>query len=99
MDVFVLPSFFEGLGIVNIEAQAAGLPCFVSAKVVPKEVNITELMHYIPLEEDAALWARKIVEVYLQKEKRINRYDEIVQAGFDINTSLKWLCDFYERIN
>lgn len=49
MDLFLLPSRFEGLGIVLIEAQTAGLPCITSANVVPKEAKITDLLDFLPL--------------------------------------------------
>src|SRR5450830_1193044 len=51
MDVFVLPSRYEGLPIAFIEAQAAGLACFGSDSGVPREAAVTDLMHFISLEE------------------------------------------------
>ena len=51
IDVLVQPSLFEGLGIVIIEAQAAGTPCIVSTGV-PHEVDMgLGMVQYIPLEE------------------------------------------------
>lgn len=56
MDIFILPSHFEGLGLVLIEAQASGLPCFAS-DTVPKEADVTGLVEYIELcTED---WVKK----------------------------------------
>ena len=46
MDAFVLPSVAEGLGIVYIEAQCAGLPCLGSADVVPESAQVCDLMHF-----------------------------------------------------
>lgn len=97
MDVFVLPSHFEGLGIVNIEAQAAGLPCFVSAKVVPPEAKVTELLQYIPLEAGAKAWAEQIVAGAIPAEARRDTSEEIICAGFDIHSTAAELERFYRE--
>lgn len=95
MDVFLLPSLFEGLGIVNIEAQAAGLPCFASAKVIAPEVKLTDLMHFIPLEESPAYWAEYILSHTIPVEKRCDQSQAIIDAGFDIRTTAALLNHFY----
>lgn len=98
MDVFVLPSIFEGLGIVNIEAQAASLPCFVSDKVIPPEVDITEYMHHISLQASPKVWAETILRGRILPEKRRDTAAEIINAGFDIRSACESLCRFYEGV-
>nr|WP_243424378.1 glycosyltransferase family 1 protein [Gemmiger formicilis] len=61
MDVFVMPSFFEGIPVVGIEAQFAGLPCVFSDKV-PKQVKFAENVKFISLKESEKEWARNIME-------------------------------------
>ena len=97
MDVFVFPSLFEGLGIVAVEAQAAGLHT-ICADTIPSEARITDLFHYISLNEPAEKWADSIKK-YDNGYKRENMQNEIVKAGYDIDASVKWLEIFYEKIN
>ena len=59
MDVFVFPSLFEGLGIVAIEAQTAGLPVFAS-DTIPREAKITDTMTFVSLKSTYEEWASVI---------------------------------------
>ena len=97
MDAFLLPSLFEGLGIVNIEAQTAGLPCFASDKVVAPECKITELMHFIPLDHSPEQWADEILETISLQGPRKDHSHEVQEAGFDISETAERLCRFYRK--
>jgi glycosyltransferase involved in cell wall biosynthesis len=92
MDIFIFPSRYEGLGIALIEAQAAGLLCFIS-DVIPKEAIITETVNIISLKESAAKWADKILNsINTQRE---NTLSCIENNGFDIKNVSKELEDLY----
>lgn len=91
MDVFTLPSRFEGLPISLIEAQTAGLKCFVSNHVT-EEVKITELVHFLPLIEE--VWIEKMAEIDINVNRE--RFDEqINRKGFDIRTAADKLVQLY----
>lgn len=81
-DVFVLPSRWEGLGIVYIEAQAAGV-LTIASDVVPKETQVTECIHYISLKESPRFWAEQIVKLSSGYKKR-NTIEKIKDKGYDI---------------
>ena len=90
MDVFILPSLWEGLPVVLVEAQAAGLPCFAS-EAVSREAAVTDLCTFLPLNQPE-LWAEKILAANTQRK---DTSQEIIQAGYDIHTTAKWLEEFY----
>ena len=91
-DVFVFPSLYEGLPLTMVEAQAAGLPCFISDRV-PSDCKITENVYRISLNENAKKWADKIYS--LKDFKRKDTYSEIVNANFDIVQNAKYLQKIY----
>ena len=91
MDVFCLPSRFEGLGIVGIEAQAAGLTCFAS-DTIPRELAVTKNCEFLPLTE-AKKWAEKILMVNLKT--RSDTLEQIEAAGYEINSQIKNIYEYY----
>lgn len=92
MDVFIMPSQYEGLGIAAVEAQAAGLKCLLSDDV-PSCVKITEDVEFLPLSAGEERWAEEILSD--RKTARCNRQDAVAMAGYDIRTTARWLQKFY----
>jgi glycosyltransferase involved in cell wall biosynthesis len=91
-DVFLLPSFFEGLGIVLIEAQAAGVPC-IASDVVPEEAKASDLIEFVSLSEKARIWAEIVIK-YVGRN-RTNTVENVRNAGFDIKLEVINLEKFY----
>lgn len=92
MDVFVLPSLFEGLGIVAIEAQVSGLPVIASTGVA-KEANITNNILNIDLSEPIDVWVEAICKTKVNNRKSIE--DIVRKSKFNIKNNVKFLQEFY----
>jgi glycosyltransferase involved in cell wall biosynthesis len=98
MDVFLLPSLHEGLGLVLIEAQAAGLSCIFS-DVVPEEADVVKpLVRRISLSQPASNWA----EALLQQRNAVSIITQsdalalVKQSPFSIETSVQHLENMYQ---
>jgi len=94
MDVFVLPSLFEGVPVVGIEAQSAGLPCFFS-HMVPTEVAFSTRCSFIDLSQPAAVWAQEIISA-----RSTARDSECFRNHpYDIDTAQQKLTDYYLQLD
>lgn len=79
-DVFLLPSLYEGLPLVAIEAQAAGLPCILSGNI-SQEAAITDHVRFLSLDLPLSEWVKEIVS--LKGFKRRSMREALIQAGYD----------------
>ena len=101
-DVFVFPRIEfpkEGLGLVVVEAQAAGLPMVVSRGIVEDAIEIRELAHILPLENNAADWASSIDEI-LNGGRAINdrnAYQFMQQSKFSLANCALNLINLYTK--
>ncbi len=94
MDVFFMPSLYEGLGIVLIEAQANGLPC-IASDTIPGEADIKAgLMNFVGLREDENKWRDTILRV---SRNNCTKEPQLAakEAGYDIKQVSEWLQNFY----
>ncbi len=94
MDIFLLPSLYEGLGIVLIESQAASLPTLASS-TVPSEVALTKYIQFLDLDAEPEIWAQKAINLY--KLPRDNDVDNLYSAGYDIPDAIKQLENIYDE--
>jgi len=96
MDVFVFPSIFEGLPVTLIEAQANGIHIIASDSITEK-AQLTDLIHFFSLKENAACWANEILK-YKDGYERKSYWSELQNAGYDVRTTAKWMENFYLNI-
>lgn len=97
IDVFVLPSKYEGLGIVFLEAQINGLPC-VTSNMVPREVALEDRVIFLPLTEDKTEWKNAILRtVPIDRISFYEKHEEWIQT-YEISRNAKQLEEYYESI-
>ncbi|MBR2282462.1 MAG: glycosyltransferase [Spirochaetales bacterium] len=102
LDAFILPSLYEGLGIVLVEAQASGLPC-IYTDTIPQDVDLVPaLLNRTSLEESDGAWAERIINARSEATERDICFREVAEKGYDIRATAAQLQDFYlnlQRLN
>lgn len=93
MDIFLLPSRYEGFGMVLLEAQVSGMCCFTSEDVVPQDANVTGKVAYLPLGQGPDVWAERILNSEWKKRADCSR--QISENGFEIGRAALELADVY----
>lgn len=94
-DLLLLPSRHEGLGLVLVEAQAAGLPCLASDQV-PQEAKVTDRLRYLSIQSPEP-WAQAIQTVDFSYDRRKGR-EAVAAAGHDIQENARRLEAIYDQL-
>ena len=94
MDVFVMPSLFEGVPVVGVEAQFSGLPCVFSNRV-PGEVAFSEVCSFLPLEAGDTAWAEHILSHRGDGRTACARSNTL----YDVKYAQMILADLYENLH
>lgn len=95
MDVFVMPSLFEGLPVVGVEAQANGLSCIVSNRI-SKEIILSDNISMLALEDGADTWCKAIVSCDGQRSCR--SLMQLEKNGYNVKLESKRLAKYYSSL-
>lgn len=97
MDCFLLPSLYEGLPVVGVEAESCGLPIFFSTEIPEESSPCNDLGVFVGLNQSSKEWAQMILKK-IREIKRIDHSDEVKRAGFDSVTEAGKLLKYYENL-
>ena len=95
-DVFVLPSIWEGLPVVGVEAQANDLPCIFSDSIT-REIELLEKTKFISLDTDITVWADEIIDKFKYTNRK-NNMELITDKNYNIEIEAKKLQKRYLQL-
>lgn len=89
-DVFCFPSLYEGMPNAVIEAQATGLPCFVT-DTISRDVKITSYVKFLSLDDEADIWADSVI--HYKNSDREKSISAVKNAGYSIENTANRLME------
>lgn len=97
IDVFFLPSLFEGLPVTGVEAQVMGLPSVMS-DTITKEVAFTDLVKFVDLSEPIEYWSEVLLEQIKRVPIRRSYIEELRNSPFSDQRAGAYLAQIYEKL-
>lgn len=96
MDVFVMPSLYEGLPVSLIEAQTSGLGVVMADSISEEAVLVKENVSIMPLNASAFEWAKRVIEIDKKtRDGRRTQKEKIAQKGYDIKAEIRRIEKIY----
>ncbi len=98
IDIFILPSLFEGIPVTAIEAQTSGVKCILSNKISPA-VKIAENIIYLPITKfSKPKWAKEMLST--SQDNRNTSYKTILKTSYNIDQTVSLLqTKYFEMLN
>ena len=97
MNILLLPSLYEGLPVVGVEAQASGLPCIFSDNIT-KEAKILDSTILMSIDNNAIDWANKTIELLNNTYDRLSINNSFKNTIYDIDGETKKLLGYYQEM-
>lgn len=92
-DLLLFPSYYEGLSVVLVEAQATGIKCIVTNSLADETIICEDQMKLVSLQKNAKEWADIVLNE--KSEKREHAIEIMKEKGWDVVVNAKWLQDYY----
>ena len=92
-DLLLFPSYYEGLSVVLVEAQATGIKCIVTNSLADETIICEDQMKLVSLQKNAKEWADIVLNE--KSEKREHAIEIMKEKGWDVGVNAKWLQDYY----
>ena len=93
IDIYLMPSRYEGLSVGLLEAQASGVQCLISDTITPKNI-ITDNVKILSLNDSPKVWAEKIIDLYSKGRENIN-YDILNKSEYSMKIFTKKIEEIY----
>lgn len=97
MDIVVFPSHYEGFSMAMVEMQASGIPVLCSDSV-PREINLTGLVHFKSLNDSAESWANELIKQHGVDRLNSDTFRVLKNAGLDVHDSSQMVQNEYLRM-